>query len=156
MGRHMKPRISVFWVAIVLAAPSLLFAQETGTVWAGETIEFVLEDGADHTLEANQDRITESVWITRLNNGGQILNLVAEGSPTTETSPLGTRWALGTTADLASLEFDTFRGAVGRPRDAVGKDLVLHIVEEDIYIDLRFTAWSRSRRGGFAYERTTP
>ena len=38
------------------------------TIWQGENITFTKADNADWTLEANQDRITDNVWITRQNN----------------------------------------------------------------------------------------
>lgn len=125
-------------------------------VWTGERIEFVKADGADPTIAENQDRITDSVWITRGNSGGQIFNVVAEDEATKTTSPEGTLWAVGTTDELTELEFQPFRPAVGKPRVVEGKDLVLYIKEESIFIDLRFTSWSEERAGGFAYRRSTP
>ena len=44
----------------------------TGDIWEGSTITFSKADGADPNDEANQDRITNTVWLTRGNNGGQI------------------------------------------------------------------------------------
>ena len=129
----------------------------TATIWTGDRITFTKSEGSDPNQAVNQDRLTDSVWITRRNEAGQIYNVVESSRPNQRTSPLGTRWAFGTTADLDNLEFGTFRGALGKPKDLVGRDLVLHIVEEDIYIDLRFTQWSVGKdKGGFAYERSTP
>jgi len=39
-------------------------------VWTGDVINFTKADDADPTLEANQDRITDHVWITRDNEEG--------------------------------------------------------------------------------------
>ena len=49
---------------------------ENATIWTGSTITFSKAAGADITDAANQDRITDNVWITRGNGGGQMHNLV--------------------------------------------------------------------------------
>ena len=45
------------------------------SIWTGSTKIFTKGNSANPTMEANQDRITDKVWITRGNNGGQIYNL---------------------------------------------------------------------------------
>ncbi len=125
-------------------------------IWRGERMTFTKEDGADPTVPANQDRITDNVWITRRNDGGQIFNILERDGPLAPVSPIGTRWALGTTDDIENLDFKPFRPAVVSPKEVPGKDVVLHLVEEDIYVDVRFLSWSQEKQGGFSYERTTP
>lgn len=39
-------------------------------IWTGTNTTFTKESGADPSLEANQDRISDNVWITRGNEGG--------------------------------------------------------------------------------------
>jgi len=124
------------------------------TVWSGAKITFTKADGANPGQAANQDRITDNVWITRGNNGGQIYNAVTETSANQQTSPADTEWAIGTTDDITNLTFDTFRETI-RPQNVVGTDLVLHLITDDIYIDVRFTGWSQNKNGGFAYQRST-
>ncbi len=141
-----------FGVAFSVAAQS---AGE-GTVWTGERVTFTKEAGADPALAENQDRITDDVWITRSNSGGQIFNIRVAERPVKATSPANTLWAVGTTDDLDELEFEPFRAAVGSPSRVVGKDLVMYLPEESIYVDVRFLSWSQGRRGGFSYERSTP
>ena len=137
--------------------PTAMEPMLTATIWDGPNITFTKEDGTDETLEGNQDRITDNVWITRGTAGGEIFNIRTESASTQGVSPDGTMWAIGTTSDLAGLEFDTFRNAVGSPQDVVGVDLVLLLVEDDILIDLTFTSWSagRDNMGGFEYIRST-
>lgn len=126
-------------------------------IWTGSTITFTKADGADPTEEANQDRLTENVWITRGNSGGEIFNIQSESASTKDTSPAGTLWALGTTDNANNLNFASFRTAVGEPKDVIGKDLVLFLVEDEVILDIKFTSWSQGRTngGGFAYERST-
>lgn len=125
-------------------------------VWTGEPIEFEKADGADPTLPENQDRITDSVWITRPNDGGQIFNIKVRQSPSKGGSPLETEWAEGGLDEIDSLRFRPFRAAVVQPKEVVGKELVLHIIPEDIYLSVEFTSWSEGKRGGFSYRRGTP
>lgn len=117
-------------------------------------ISFSKADGADFTLESNQDRITSNVWITR-GNAGQIFNIAKENSADKADSPAGTLWAKGTVDNIDNLTFRPFRIGVGQPKGVVGSDLVLYLVEENVYITVKFTSWSQGQKGGFSYERST-
>jgi hypothetical protein len=127
------------------------------TVWNGGEITFEKADGADPTSAVNQDRITDKVWITRGNSGGQIYNIVKETIYDEDKSPLGTKWAVGTLQQIDQLSFDDFRATVGSPKIVVGKNLVLFLQEDKTYLSVKFTSWSSGKgNGGFAYERSTP
>ncbi|NQX81161.1 MAG: hypothetical protein HRT66_04075 [Flavobacteriaceae bacterium] len=47
------------------------------------------------------------------------------------------------------------------PTMVVGENMVLYLIEENIYIDIKFTSWSEGNGdgegsgGGFSYERST-
>lgn len=123
-------------------------------IYTGPDLTFTKSDNADPTQAANQDRITDNVWITRGNEGGQIYNAKTESSASQNTSPADTEWAIGTTANLESLTFDTFRNTI-KPKTVVGENLVLHLITDDVYIDIRFTSWSQGKAGGFSYVRAT-
>ncbi len=124
------------------------------TIWDGPTITFNKADGADPTLQENQDRITSNVWITRGDNI-QIYNIVKESVADKENSPVGTLWALGTLSQIESLSFSKFRATVGSPKDVVGKNLVMYLIDDNIYLSVKFTSWSQKLKGGFSYERST-
>ena len=125
--------------------------------WEGSRITFTKENSADPTDESNQDRITDNVWITRANSGGQIYNIVSETSATSGSSPAGTEWAQGSFDNFDSLNFTSFRDACPnqKPKDVVGVPMVLHLIADDIYIEVEFTSWSQGKQGGFSYQRTT-
>lgn len=117
-------------------------------------VNFNKADGADPEVASNQDRMTDNVWITRGNDGGQIYNAKTESIADKVASPAGTLWAVGTVADKDNLSFTPFREAVGKPKEVVGKNLVMHLVTDDIYVDIKFTGWSADKGGSFAYTRT--
>ena len=131
-------------------------------IWKGDNITFTKGDQSDPTLQANQDRITDNVWITRANktqdgsNGyGQIFNIKEETKPDVNNSPLGTKWTVGTIDQIESLTFKKFRAAVGKPKNVPGKNLVVYLEKDDIYLSLKFSSWSQGQKGGFSYERST-
>ncbi|MDA8559070.1 BspA family leucine-rich repeat surface protein [Flavobacteriaceae bacterium] len=129
---------------------------ESSTIWNGTTITFTKADGANPEEEANQDRITDNIWITRGNDGGQIFNIKTETSYNKTDSPMGTKWAVGTLDQIETLTFKKFRAAVEKPNSSlVGKNLVMYLEEDDIYLSVKFTSWSDQKNGGFAYERST-
>jgi len=125
-------------------------------IWTGSKITFTKEDNANPENEAKQDRITDNVWITRGNDGGRIFNIKVESSATKTTSPEDTEWARGTTANLSGLSFNSFDQTVD-PKNDVGDDFVMHLITDDVYIDIRFTSWTqgKSNGGGFSYERAS-
>jgi hypothetical protein len=139
-------------------------------VWNGRSIIFTKPDLADWTLPANQDRLTNDVWLTRMNTR-PLFNIVAEDFADVRTSPLDTEWAFGptqsgnpgpiTASNFANLEFAPFVLALG---NAIGDNAidygpgVLHLISNDIYLDIRFTSWAGGddSGGGFSYIRSTP
>ncbi len=125
------------------------------TIWTGPTFTFQKSPGSDPNLAENQDRITNNVWITRANSGGQIYNAASESTPNMDISPAGTLWARGTTANIENLTFDTFRGTLDRPKDNIGVDLVVLLVEDKLALDIKITGWTQQQTGGFIYERSS-
>lgn len=126
------------------------------TIWSknDSTMVFTKADYADFALEANQDRITENLWLTREDKKG-IFNILDEFEYNSNVSPSGTMWALGTTDNLSSLTFDTWANIHdGSPPDLVGEDMVVYIELDDLYLDINFSSWTENAEGGgFSYTR---
>ncbi|MEL6123340.1 MAG: hypothetical protein AAFQ02_05250 [Bacteroidota bacterium] len=124
------------------------------TVWNGPLIDFVKLDGVDPTLDVNQDCLTDNVCLTR-GISGSIFNAVSQFS--SADNPTGTEWAFGTTAELDQLTFQGFQATHGRQSPSViGRDMVLHLIEDDVYLDIKFNSWARRKdngEGGFSYTR---
>lgn len=136
-----------------------------GTIWSSSNgnITFTKSNYANWTQAGNQDRITDNVWITRENSKG-IFNIRSEssaGQGCSAIEPGGTEWAYGTTADIGSLTFDTWINTNGcTPPSMVDQDMVLHLIDEDIYLDIKFLSWTAGASygvgpggGGFSYVR---
>ncbi len=128
----------------------------SATIWTGAKTVFTKASSANPNNIANQDRLTDNVWITRGNEGGQIYNIRTETSASSSVSPVGTAWAQGKIEDIDNLTFQPFRPAVGQPRNVVGKDLVMHLIQDNIYLEVKFLSWADDQGGGFSYERATP
>ncbi len=128
------------------------------TIWRGPRITFEKLDGAQPESPEAQDRVTETVVLTR-GDGNVLFNIAVESSANGAVSPRGTLWAEGTTESWESLNFTPLREAANnRMQELPGKDMVLFLVEDNIYIDVRFISWrsGRGRGGGFSYARSTP
>lgn len=149
------------WV-LVLAFP---FAATGQTIWSGLSFDFSKTAFADPTLPANQDRITDNVWLTRGTQQG-LINAKSE-TEYAALSPADTEWATdlnnpGKTiaaANWNNLSFTNWINAYGStgsmqlPALLVGRNAVVHLKTDNIYLDLKFTAWSQSGGGSFSYQR---
>ncbi|MCF8219228.1 MAG: T9SS type A sorting domain-containing protein [Bacteroidales bacterium] len=140
-------------ILTLLLSASFAFGQ---TIWDGPDMTFTKADNADYTLSANQDSITSNVIITRASSGS-IFNIAQENSASNN-SPVDTEWAIGTTADINSLTFSSFRSITsgGGGSIQLNHPMVLHLITDDIFIDVQFTSWTSGQNGGgFEYVRST-
>ncbi len=125
------------------------------TIWTGPIMTFTKGDFVDWELEENQDRITSNVWITRADTKG-IFNIVLEIIYVNFFSPADTEWAYGTTEDFDTLTYSNWQDTNGSfPPSMLDKEMVLHLITEDIYIDIKFLTWTIGGGGGFSWERST-
>ncbi len=134
------------------------------TVWDGPTISFSKAGGADHTLLTHQDHLTPNVALTRGSSQG-MFNILQE-SGYSGASPADTEWATAinnpgdeiSASNYAALDFTTWVAAYGNStgNNILNYDAVVHLVTDDVYLDLRFTSYQGGGGGGgFAYERST-
>jgi len=148
-------RLAMLFLLARLAAPVVSVAT---TIWTGPVTTFTDVAGSDPTLPANQDRLTPNVWITRGLHQG-IYNAKTETGFAHFFSPADTQWADGTTANYSSLSYTDWntwaKNIHGGPPSTVGVNAVVHLVSDDIYLDLKFTSWGVTG-GGFSYQRSTP
>ncbi len=158
----------LFWCAVVCIVFLSGVASWTSAepiVWTGPTISFSKPSGDNHTLPVNQDRLTANVALTRGNTQGMI-NILAESSYAS-LSPADTLWATAlnnpgdtiTATNWAALDFTTWSAAYANSvgPNILNYDAVVHLVTDDVYLDLRFTSYQGGGSGGaFSYQRSTP
>jgi len=124
---------------------------------SADTVVFTKPDSADWTLEENQDRITDNVWITR-KHLQSIFNIAQEeGSSTNNGSPVGTLWADTTTAAADMESYTDFRTMhnIG-PQTLIGDTVSMYLPQDGLYFDVTFLSYSGGNTGGgFSYSRTS-
>jgi hypothetical protein len=159
------PRIPLRLSILLLCAALPSAASAAPVVWNGPVFVFSKASGADWTLPGSQDRITDNVVLTRGSTQG-IFNIALE-TAYTSTSPAGTEWATDlnnpaqtiSASNFAALSFGTWQAAYANSpsNNAVGRRAVVHLIGDDVYLELRFTSFQGGTPGGaFAYERSTP
>jgi hypothetical protein len=94
--------------------------------------------------------------LTRASSKG-LFNAFSETNATA-LSPAGTEWAFGSLSNFASLSFTNWNALLNgaSPTTLVGQEMVLHLMDDDIYLGIEITVWGSGGSGGFAYQRTTP
>jgi len=119
------------------------------------TLTFTKADYADWRLPENQDRITDNVWITRAGSQG-IFNAATESYFDFYQSPWGTEWAYGYSTDLNPEDYEIWRDAISAyPPGMIEQPISVHLISDDIYLDVEFHSWtSGGNGGGFSYTRT--
>lgn len=151
----MKKTFTLLFAALLVAMSAL----QAQTIWTGPDVTFTRGSNVNHLLPSNHDTLTGNVIIARSNAGG-IFNLATESSFTMATSPAGTEWAVGTTANISTLTFQNWLNAIGGSGSGgvpLNQDMVLHLIADNIYIDIKFTAWATKNAGsGYTYVRSSP
>jgi hypothetical protein len=162
---------AAFCLALVVAWCGLPAPCAAVQVWSGLTLSFSKPDGANGALPENQDVIAPSTAFARGETAG-LFNAAAEAG-WNGFGPKFTEWATDLVegnegqnifaVNHTNLEFTDWLSAYGGGGDHAlhlrlqGRNAVVHLIEEDIYLDLKFSFWSAaSSGGGFAYMRAEP
>ena len=151
----MKSHANYLFVSLCVAGLSGL-QSPAATVWSGPLITYT-QPASDPTQAANRDQLTASVSLTRAALSG-MFNGVSETFYTHNVSPADTEWAVGFLTNYATLTYASWEVAgSGHPVfNLPGKQLVVHLISDDIYLSLQFTSLGGQGSGGFSYIRSTP
>jgi len=146
----------VFAGILAFVAVNLPTARATPTIWTGPTTNFVQQTVVFGQKPEADVIVAGKVSLTR--NGNKWLYNTNVESSAVFGSPSDTEWAFGSLNDFASLSyksFDSFRNFDLSGVLLGGGPMVCHLINEDIYLSVQFTAWPHGG-GPFAYTRSTP
>jgi hypothetical protein len=148
----MKSRIPI--ASALAALPGLFVGAQisvASTFWTGPATNFT-----QSATVSTDVLIPGAVSLTRAGNQW-LFNPAAGDLAAGDNTPTDTEWAFGTIANFSALSYAPF--ASYRNGDLsqvlVGNPMVLHLIHEDIYISVTFSAWPQ-HGGFFAYTRSTP
>jgi len=126
----------------------------------GEPHFFAKQNYANWNWPVNQDRIADSVWLTRDREEG-LFNAAKESyyEEYGDNGPFGTEWASMPTWKASAEDYGSWRDKA-HPYNGdggLGKVVSLHLIEEGLYFDVVFHSWTSGEDeggGGFSYTRT--
>jgi len=121
-------------------------------LWTGPNITISEPNGGQDTLTPDvilKWNGTQGIYNAGTENGSQI-----ETGYTHFSSPLGTAWAFGSLSNYASLNYTTWEG-LEKPLNQVGREEVVHLIQDNIYLSIKLTSWG-GKGGGLNYIRSTP
>lgn len=158
--------LSTFSTLFAVWLMSAAMATAAPMVWSGLTTNFTKNP---FEIPLPVDQITPSVGLTRGSSQG-LYNASQEGFFSSYVSPADTEWATSynnptetiSATNWAALTFADWTSAYGGggllATNITQLDAVVHLITDDIYLDLRFTSWdSQPPSGtGFSYLRSTP
>jgi hypothetical protein len=131
---------------------------QTETVWSGSNITF------NNPGNGATDILTASVILTRSSGGGGLYNAASEPGPQGG-SPADTQWAMGTLSEFTNGMIppsnfgDCPLEGGNHPPGFVTDTFVVHLVAENIYLQLTLNSWGGEFGQGAKsvnYTRTTP
>jgi hypothetical protein len=148
-------------VACACCACALASNSRAATVWTGPNISFT------KSAATPSDTLTPNVVLTRGSSMG-MYNSAAEAAfnSVTNASPVDTEWATPvnnpsatvTATNFGALSFTDWTHAYGGPGSGLQtnilKPAVVHLISDNIYLNLQFTTFSSG--GVFSYQRSTP
>ena len=137
---------------------SFLLTVSVSNIWRGRDVYFRKATDDNWNEKGFQDSISSSTILTRANKQS-IFNIFSEQSYS-ENSPENTEWAFGNLDQIEDLNFCEFSCLVqGKPNRLIDEPLVLHLIEENIYLSIVFTYWGGGQTndpGAVSYYRSTP
>jgi len=136
------------WVLTALALP----LSHATAVWTGPTINFT------QTSTARSDVIVAGKVVLTRGSRDVLYNTAAGETSAGGVSPADTEWAFGALANYSTLSYQTLASLRNGNLGAriLNQAMVMHLINEDIYLSVKFTHWGEHLAGGFAYTRSTP
>jgi hypothetical protein len=141
--------------AVMLAVGVLAAIQgHAATVWTGPNLNYT------KSASTPADTIVPGKVVLKRGSSEVLFNTAAGETFAGLNSPADTEWAFGTINNFASLAYQSMgslRTTAGGNLAAkiLNQNMVVHLVNEDIYFSIKFTTWGRFGSGTVAYTRST-
>ncbi|MGA2658707.1 MAG: Ig-like domain-containing protein [Verrucomicrobiota bacterium] len=138
--------------AVFVLAAIALPLSHAATLWTGPTTDFTQSPTSPSDVI-----LAGKVVLTRGSND-VLYNTAAGETSAGPSSPLDTEWAFGALADYSELSYQSLESMRNGDLAALllNQAMVMHLINEDIYLSVEFTQWGQNKAGGFAYTRSTP
>jgi hypothetical protein len=141
-------------IGLLILTGGALVSADAATIWNGPNTGWV-KSGATPS-----DTIVPGVVVLTRGGNGVLYNTAAGELGPGAGSPADTEWAFGTLANPQTLTYksmETWREGANFNFQAVilNKQMVMHIISQDIYMSIMVTNWGRSFSGTVGYIRST-
>jgi len=137
--------------AVIVLFALLALSSRAATIWTGPNITFTKSGSV------TSDTIVPGKVVLKRNASGVLVNTAAGETFPGTTSPKDTLWAFGTLANFSTLTYqsmDSLRNGNLSAR-IVNQNMVVHLINEDIYFSIKFTTWGMHGAGTVSYVRST-
>lgn len=152
MSKKINTKKLAMYFAIVVAMSFATLNANAQIIWDQGSLTFT------KTTPGQSDNISGYTHLTRGSNG-PLYNAVYESSQvygSCSYNPTNTEWAYGNISDWNTLTYqDLFCLNNRYPPSMVNRPMVVHLIQENIYLQLTFTYWQATGGGNFTYTRTT-
>ncbi len=144
-----KNYFSLLFICIVICLFSITPNKSFGqTIWDSGTVVFT------KTAVGQIDMLTANTHLTRGSDRPIYNNITESSASGCSWTPGNTQWAYGNLANWSTLTYkNLFELNSCNPPSMVNQPMVLHLLTEDIYLQITFTFWQQ-RGGNFTYTRS--
>ncbi len=141
--------VGLFIIGIGASVPA-----DAATIWNGPNT------GWAKSAATPSDTIVPGVVVLTRGGNGVLYNTAAGEVGPGAASPADTEWGFGTLANFSTLTYksmETWRSGANFDFQAVvlNKQMVMHIISQDIYMSIMITNWGRFFSGTVGYIRST-
>jgi hypothetical protein len=128
---------------------------QAAILWTGPNISFT------ESANSRSDVILAGKVVLTRAGTNVLYNTAAGETSAGASSPADTGWTFGVISNFSTLRFQSLEsirthGSGDLAALLLNRQMVMHLINEDIYLSVKFTAWGQHDSGGFAYVRSTP
>jgi hypothetical protein len=154
-AKHFILSARIWRFTVIAMALLVSYRASAATLWTGPNITF-----QQFNPDPTDVIVPGAVELSRGVNGPLYNTAAGEMSANGFSSPVDTLWAFGSINNYSNLNYVTLasirNGAHADFADVIlNQPMVVHLLNEDIYVSIMFTDWPQHMMGGFTYVRST-